>query len=199
MEKVKVAINGYGVIGKRVADAVMLQPDMELIGVSDVASDWRIKVANIKEIPVYAFGYEAADKMEHAGIEVSGTLDDLLKQAEIVVDCAPKKFGAQNTERYRRAGVKFIVQGGEKHETTGHSFVAESNYDSALGIEATRAFSVTQMGGRSTPLNGEDRLHLRGGLDELSEFSQGLIASGSWGKIVSSMRYLMRSAREAHS
>lgn len=29
----KVAVNGYGVIGKRVADAVVLQEDMELVGV----------------------------------------------------------------------------------------------------------------------------------------------------------------------
>lgn len=141
MEKVKVAINGYGVIGKRVADAVMLQPDMDLIGVCDVAADWRIKMANFKEIPVYAFSCEAAEKMMQAGIDLVGTLDDLLKQVDVVVDCAPKKFGAQNAERYRRAGVKFIVQGGEKHETTGHSFVAESNYESALGREATRVVS----------------------------------------------------------
>jgi len=141
MKKIKVAVNGYGVIGKRVADAVMLQPDMELMGVSDVASDWRIKIANVKEIPVYAFGYEAADKMRQAGIDIAGILDDLLKQVDVVVDCAPKKFGAQNAERYRKAGVKFIVQGGEKHETTGHSFVAEANYDSAIGREATRVVS----------------------------------------------------------
>ena len=29
--KIKVAINGFGTIGKRVASAVMLQPDMELV------------------------------------------------------------------------------------------------------------------------------------------------------------------------
>ena len=37
MAKVKVAVNGYGTIGKRVADAVKLQPDMELIGVAKQA------------------------------------------------------------------------------------------------------------------------------------------------------------------
>jgi hypothetical protein len=47
MKKIKVAVNGYGVIGKRVADAVALQTDMELIGTCDVATDWRIKVAEI--------------------------------------------------------------------------------------------------------------------------------------------------------
>lgn len=37
--KVRVAVNGYGVIGKRVADAVAVQPDMELVGIADVVSD----------------------------------------------------------------------------------------------------------------------------------------------------------------
>jgi glyceraldehyde-3-phosphate dehydrogenase/erythrose-4-phosphate dehydrogenase len=37
--KVSVGVNGYGVIGKRVADAVRLQPDMVLVGVSDIISD----------------------------------------------------------------------------------------------------------------------------------------------------------------
>lgn len=43
--KIQVAVNGYGVIGKRIADAIVVQDDMELVGVSDVVSDWRIKVA----------------------------------------------------------------------------------------------------------------------------------------------------------
>lgn len=37
--------------------------------------------------------------------------------------------------------MKFIVQGGEKHETTGHSFSAENNYASALNRESTRVVS----------------------------------------------------------
>lgn len=31
--RIRVAVNGYGVIGKRVADAVMVQPDMKLSGI----------------------------------------------------------------------------------------------------------------------------------------------------------------------
>lgn len=41
-DKIKVAVNGYGVIGKRVADAVRAQEDMALVGVSDVIADYRI-------------------------------------------------------------------------------------------------------------------------------------------------------------
>ena len=37
--------------------------------------------------------------------------------------------------------MKFIVQGGEKHEVTGHSFVAEVTYDSAIDRDATRVVS----------------------------------------------------------
>ena len=38
-------------------------------------------------------------------------------------------------------GIKFIVHGGEKHETTGHSFSAENNYETAIGRESTRVVS----------------------------------------------------------
>ena len=39
---VNVAINGYGVIGKRIAEAVSRQDDMRLVGVADVTTDWRV-------------------------------------------------------------------------------------------------------------------------------------------------------------
>lgn len=41
--KIRVAVNGYGVIGKRVADAVALQNDMELVGMADIGSDYRVR------------------------------------------------------------------------------------------------------------------------------------------------------------
>jgi glyceraldehyde-3-phosphate dehydrogenase (NAD(P)) len=141
MKTIKIAVNGYGVIGKRVAEAVLLQDDMELVGIGDVAADWRIKVAATKGYRIFANSAEGRKAMENEKIIVAGDLNDLLEAADVVVDCAPKKFGAQNAERYKAAGVKYIVQGGEKHETTGHSFSAESNYASALGIDATRVVS----------------------------------------------------------
>ena len=141
MKKVKVAVNGYGVIGKRVADAVTLQDDMELAGVCDIISDWRIKIAVQNGYPVFAFNDDYRKKMSEAEIQVQGTLSDLIKQADLVVDCTPKKIAAQNVEKYREANLKFIVQGGEKHETAGHSFTAENNYESAVGLQSTRVVS----------------------------------------------------------
>lgn len=139
--KIRVAVNGYGVIGKRVADAVRLQPDMELVGVADVVYDYRVKTAAVLGLPIFASLPEKAPEMAAGGIPVKGTLDDLLKQSDVIVDCTPKGIGAKNLELYRAAEVKAIYQGGEKHSLTGHSFVAQANYESTLGRDATRIVS----------------------------------------------------------
>ncbi|MEP9370096.1 type II glyceraldehyde-3-phosphate dehydrogenase [Xanthobacter sp. VNH20] len=138
---VRVAVNGFGVIGKRVADAVRLQDDMELVGVCDVASDWRLRSLDQKKIALYAATDEAHGAMTAAGLTVAGPLDALLKQADVIIDCTPKRIGAANVERYRSRRIKFILHGGEKHAVTGHSFVAESSFASAIGRESTRVVS----------------------------------------------------------
>lgn len=140
--KIQVGVNGYGVIGKRVADAVALQDDMVLVGISDVAADWRVRAALRKGYKLFAATNDAAKAMTEASLSPTGHLDQLLEQVDVIVDCTPKRFGAKNAELYNRAGVKFIVQGGEKHDLTGHSFVAESNYETtAAGRNATRVVS----------------------------------------------------------
>lgn len=139
--RTRIALVGYGVIGRRVADAVLLQGDMELIGIADVATDWRIARAIDRGFRLFAATPDAAEPMQAAGLRISGTLDDLVQASDVVVDCTPKRFGATNAETYRRLEKPFIVQGGEKHEVTGHSFVAESSFDTAVGRSATRVVS----------------------------------------------------------
>jgi glyceraldehyde-3-phosphate dehydrogenase (NAD(P)) len=77
-KKVRVAVNGYGVIGKRVAEAIRLQDDMVLSGISDVATDWRIRIATRKGFALYGATQEDAQAMKRAGLDVAGTLDDRL-------------------------------------------------------------------------------------------------------------------------
>lgn len=140
-QKIRVAVNGYGVIGKRVADAVAMQPDMVLAGVCDVAADWRPRMAEAKGYALYGAGPDHVSAMRAAGLEVAGTLEDMLARADIVVDCTPKKEAAANVEAYRRRGIRFIVQGGEKHAVTDHSFVAEASFAGAVGRDSTRVVS----------------------------------------------------------
>ena len=136
-----VGLVGYGVIGKRVADAINVQDDMNLVGVCDVINDWRIQNAVRKNYDIYAATTEAEKEMKVSGISVTGNMQDLLNKVDLVVDCTPKNIAAKNVEIYKKKGMKFILQGGEKHQMTGHSFSAENNYRSALNLDATRVVS----------------------------------------------------------
>ena len=139
--RARVAVNGYGVIGKRVADAVARQDDMELVGVADVTFDYRIRVAAERGYLIYVSDPTKRQQMEQARLPVAGTLDDLLPKVDIVVDCTPKGIAAKNKELYERAGVKAIFQGGEEHELAGYSFVAQVNYAGALDRQFARVVS----------------------------------------------------------
>lgn len=141
MNKTRVGVIGYGVIGKRVADAVTLQDDMEVTGICDIVSDWRIQAGVEKGYVVYASTPEAEKQMQAGGIKLSGKMEQLLDKVDLIVDCTPKKIAAENVKLYKERRIKFIVQGGEKHQTTGHSFSAENNYASALKRESTRVVS----------------------------------------------------------
>lgn len=144
--KVRVAINGYGVIGKRVADAVSLQDDMVVAGVADVVTDYRIRLAVERGYALYAATAEARGAMADAELPVKGGLEDLLPAADVVVDCTPKKVAPRNRELYAARNVKAIFQGGEKHELTGYSFVASVNYAGAVGRDALRVVSCNTTG-----------------------------------------------------
>ncbi len=48
MNRIRVAVNGYGVIGLCVADSVPLREDMELVGVADLVSIDSIKIAEVR-------------------------------------------------------------------------------------------------------------------------------------------------------
>ncbi|MBN9308506.1 type II glyceraldehyde-3-phosphate dehydrogenase, partial [Devosia sp.] len=103
--------------------------------------DWRMQVAAEKGFDLFGANEAAVGALRTAGLEPRGTLTALLEQADVVVDCTPKRVAAENVTTYRAKGLKFILQGGEKHAVTGHSFVAESSYAAAVGRDSTRVVS----------------------------------------------------------
>jgi hypothetical protein len=70
----QVAVNGYGTIGKRVADAVALQPDMELVGVAKTRPNHEAELAVENGYPLYAAIEERAELFADAGIDLAGAL-----------------------------------------------------------------------------------------------------------------------------
>jgi len=77
---------------------------------------------------------------------VKGTLNDLLQRVDLVVDGAPDDMGPTNKAIYKQAKVRAIFQGGEEHELTGTSFVAQCNYEAAAGKDMIRVVSCNTTG-----------------------------------------------------
>ena len=142
-----VAINVFGTIGKRVADAVDAQDDMKVIGVSKTRPNFEAKTAvEEKGYPLYIGIPEREGLFKEAGIEIAGTVEDMVQEADIVVDCTPGNIGPQNLEMYKKAGVKAIYQGGEDNELTGLSFNSFANYYDASGADSARVLSCNTTG-----------------------------------------------------
>ncbi len=144
--KVRVAVNGYGTIGKRVAEAVSRQPDMELVGVTKTRPSFEARRAAEKGHPLYVAGDGALTEFTGAGLPVAGTLSDLLAKVDVVVDAAPEKVGRENRSLYDARGVRAIFQGGEKSDVAEASFSALGNYDAGRGKRSLRVVSCNTTG-----------------------------------------------------
>ena len=147
-DKVKVGVAGYGVIGQRLAYAVALQDDMELVGVSDVAPTLGVRALHERGMPydLYAAAPGAEDAIGAAGIPVEGSFDDLLGQVDIMLDAAPGGIGAKNKEKYAAAGVKAVFQGGEAGEVADVFFHGYANYPEGVGKDYLKLTSCNTTG-----------------------------------------------------
>ena len=142
---IKVAVNGYGTIGKRVADAVAMQKDMKLIGVTAHSYSFNTEVAKMKGYKI--FTADGDSDLKSNGIKPDGGINDLLEEVDIIVDGTPKKVGKENFDKYYKPKkVKAVFQGGEKHEITGTSFVAQCNYNEAINKDYVRIVSCNTTG-----------------------------------------------------
>lgn len=144
--RVRVAVNGFGTIGKRVADAVAKQPDMELIGVAKTRPSYEARRAVEKGYSLYLAGEGKAEEFVAAGLPLAGSVRDLLGKVDIVVDATPDKVGRENRKLYEAAGVPAIFQGGEKSDVAEVSFSALANYAACLGKRTIRVVSCNTTG-----------------------------------------------------
>ncbi len=148
MVKVKVGVAGYGVIGQRLADGVFLQEDMELVGVVDVAPTLAVRALAERGMPykLYCAIPDNVKGLENAGIPVSGSMEDLLEQVDIVLDATEAGIGKKNKELYDKYGVKAIFQGGEKDDVADVFFHGYANYEKGIGQKYLKLTSCNTTG-----------------------------------------------------
>lgn len=145
MSKIKVAVNGYGTIGKRVAYAVSKQDDMEVVGVAKTRPTFEARDAATRGFPIYVPA-DSVEAFAKAGIDTAGTIDDMIQAADIIVDCTPGTVGPEYKAKYQAAGKKAIFQGGEEHGLTGLSFNSTANYQESWGAQFSRVVSCNTTG-----------------------------------------------------
>lgn len=142
---VRVGVNGYGTIGKRVADAIVTQPDLELVGVGKTSPDFVAEQARLRGYDIYT-PESRQQRVREGGIEVAGTVETLIETADIIVDATPGGVGAENAEAYTAYDTPAIFQGAEDHSLVDVSFNARSNYEAANGADRTRVVSCNTTG-----------------------------------------------------
>ena len=140
-----VGVNGYGTIGKRVADAVRAQPDMTVAGVAKTSPNFEARVAADRGYPLYA-PEGRMDAFPDAGFSVAGDVDDLVERSDVVVDATPSGVGAENRPCYERHDTPALFQGGEDADVAETSFTARASYESARGADYVRVVSCNTTG-----------------------------------------------------
>ena len=143
---IQVAVNGYGTIGKRVADAVSLQPDMELVGVAKTRPNHEAELAVENGYPLYAAIEDRVHLFEEAGIELAGTVEGMIEAADVVVDACPSGIGAENKSLYEAHDTPALYQGGEDADLVDASFNARGNFEAAEGADHVRVVSCNTTG-----------------------------------------------------
>lgn len=142
---IAVAINGYGTIGKRVADAVSLQPDMKLIGVAKTSPNYEAFIASRKGYRIFA-PQQNLKSFEEKGIKVAGSVEDMVREADVIVDATPNGVGAKYKQLYESSKKRALFQGGEKSSVAEVSFSALCNYDEAVDKNFVRVVSCNTTG-----------------------------------------------------
>ena len=142
----RVGINGFGTIGKRVADAVRAQPDMRVAGVAKRSPNYEAEVALDRGYALYSAGDDGASPFDDAGLPVEGGVHDLTIESDVVVDATPSGVGVQNKGIYEEHDTPAIFQGGEDANVAEVSFNARANYETAIGADSVRVVSCNTTG-----------------------------------------------------
>lgn len=145
---IKVGVAGYGVIGQRLADGVALQEDMELVGVADVLPTLAVRALKEKGMPYDLYNALPQNQklFDEAGIEISGSIEDLVQKVDIMLDSTSAGVGAKNKELYEKYGKKAIFQGGESNSVADVFFHGYANYEKGVGKRFLKLTSCNTTG-----------------------------------------------------
>lgn len=142
---IRVGVNGFGTIGKRVAEAVSLQDDMRVVGVVKTRPNYEALVATKRGFDLYIPRDKEREFVDKS-VPFKGFVEDLLEKIDLVVDATPGGVGSRYKPLYEKYNLKMIFQGGEKASIADLSFNAFVSYEKALGKRSIRVVSCNTTG-----------------------------------------------------
>ena len=134
---VKVFINGYGNIGRRLASALSADKEIQFVGVAKYTVDDKVKEALDNHYNVFV-PKGMIQAFKDKGYDVAGSVEEAVRQSDFVIDAAKEGGGYDNKKSlYEPMGKPAIFQGGEDRH--GDRAVADMihnsrvNYSKAAG------------------------------------------------------------------
>lgn len=139
---VRVFINGYGNIGRRLASALAVDKEIQLVGIAKYTMDDKVKEALDNRYSVFV-PEEMVGSFREKGYRVTGSVKEAVEQSDIVVDAAKEGGGFDNKKAmYAPMGKPAIFQGGEDRH--GEHAVADIIHNSRVnfGKAAGRTYVI---------------------------------------------------------
>ncbi|MEE8132408.1 MAG: type II glyceraldehyde-3-phosphate dehydrogenase [Nitrososphaerales archaeon] len=128
---VRVFINGFGNIGRRLASALAADKEFQFIGISKYTPDDRVKEALDQNFPLFVPDDNVAAFKDY---NLAGTVKEAIEESDIIVDAAKDGLGYGNKVVYYMPMSKpAIFQGGE--ERYGERSVADMIHNSRVNYE----------------------------------------------------------------
>jgi glyceraldehyde-3-phosphate dehydrogenase (NAD(P)) len=132
---VKIFLNGYGNIGRRLATAFSKDKSIELVGIAKYSPDEETEKAMNKGYKVFV-PKDLEKGFQNKNYKISGTVEDAIMQADIIIDAAKEGKGFQNKNNYYiPLKKKAIFQGGENRK--GNRSVANIIHNSRVNYNET--------------------------------------------------------------
>jgi glyceraldehyde-3-phosphate dehydrogenase (NAD(P)) len=130
---VKVFINGYGNIGRRLASAFSRDPEIQLVGIGKYSVDVNVKEAVRMNYPIYV-PENMITAFKKNRVDISGVISDAVSQSDIVIDASKEGLGYENkVNLYKPLDKPAIFQGGE--DRFGAKKVADLIHNSRINYE----------------------------------------------------------------
>jgi len=123
-------VNGYGNIGRRLATMLSADKEFQFIGVAKYTADTKTKDALDNQFDIYV-PESNLRQFRNSNYKVSGTVEEAVKQSDIIVDAAKEGRGFDNKKRlYEPMKKAAIFQGGE--DRCGARSVADMIHNSRV-------------------------------------------------------------------